>query len=287
MEFQIMESAAPAGTRSIHRVLDLITELGQHVSGASVSTLANGLGLPAPTVHRLLQVLVTTGFATKDPASKHYSLGPRLVSLAHQVDGGATLAAVARGELERLAEVTTETVFLSVLDGTEVRFLDCIASSHAVQMWSPPGSRRPLHATSQGKVILSFLSSESVDWLLSKCDLRPHTAATITDRARLLDELMRIRESGFALNDGEFEEDTRSVAAPILDSRRQAVGAVCVGVPSFRASVHKLRQDLAPLVVEAAERVSRKAQTELRHLPPSGVEALAKGFRAAASPATP
>jgi len=262
-----MESVPHTGTRAIYRVLDLITELGQHLSGASASTLAGRLDLPAPTVHRLLQVLVATGFATKEPASKHYSLGPRIVSLAHRVGGAVTLSDIARPELERLAATTTETVFLAALDGNEIVFLDCIRSSQAVQLWSPPGTRRPLHATSQGKAVLAFLPEISLEGLLSACDFASYTRHTITQRRDLSDELDRVRRDGFAVADREFDEDARSVAAPILDAEGHAIGTVCVGVPQFRASLQQLRGELAPVVVDAAERISHQAQLQLRPNP--------------------
>lgn len=247
-----------SGTKAVYRALDLILELGHHPTGASVSILAEHLAVPPSTVHRLLRALVERRFAVQDSATKRYALGTQIVSLANQAATGAKLAAVARPRLERLASMTRETIFLSMLDGEEIVYLDCILSTRSIQMWGAPGMRAPLHATSQGKVILAFLPEDKAQALISNIRYLPFTERTISDDRTLRRELSRIREQGFAINDEEHEDGVRSVSAPVFDSSDSPIGAVCVGMPAFRITLDDLRRRIAPAVVNTAKEISQR-----------------------------
>ena len=249
-----------SGAEAVFRTLDLISELGHYPTGASVSVLAERLGVPAPTVHRLLQALVGRRFAVQDPVSKRYALGSVIISLANRVSGSVRLVAVARPVLDDLCSATRETVFLSMFDGKNIVYLDCIISNRSIQMWGAPGMCGPVHATSQGKAILAFLPEANLERILATLELRPFTQRTITDKELLLRELRSVRERGFATSDEEHEEGVRSVAAPILDASGHSIAAVCVGVPAFRVSITELERRIAPAVLKAVGEISKLVQ---------------------------
>lgn len=62
----------------------------------------------------------------------------------------------------------------------------------------------------------------------------PLTSNTITDPERLRRELVRAKNCGYALDNGEIEEGLICVAAPIYDMNRRAVAAVSVSGPDYR-----------------------------------------------------
>ncbi|NKQ54399.1 hypothetical protein HFP15_16050 [Amycolatopsis sp. K13G38] len=64
-------------------------------------------------------------------------------------------------------------------------YLECLASSHPVQMCGSVGMRVRLHATSQCKVILAFLPDGVAECPVAQLDYVRYTGNTITSSAAL------------------------------------------------------------------------------------------------------
>ncbi|MGH3240571.1 MAG: IclR family transcriptional regulator domain-containing protein, partial [Spirillospora sp.] len=70
-------------------------------------------------------------------------------------------------------------------------------------------------------------------------------------------ELAKVREQGFAVVDGEREEGVRSAAAPVRDGTGAVIAAINVSANAGRVSVTELHERFVPLVVQAADAISR------------------------------
>jgi DNA-binding IclR family transcriptional regulator len=123
-------------------------------------------------------------------------------------------------------------------------------------MYGERGQQVPLHATSQGKVILAFLPPGVGERIIDQLELPRYTPATITSAVDLHETMYDVRREGYALNLEEREVGVRSVAAPVLDAAGNVVASVCVGGPIFRVSEDDLRGRLADLVSSTAEQIS-------------------------------
>jgi DNA-binding IclR family transcriptional regulator len=84
------------------------------------------------------------------------------------------------------------------------------------------------------------------------------TARTIAEPSRVADELARVGERDWALEDEELEPGVRGLAAPIRDYARRVVGAIGVRGPAFRLPLERLETELAPRVRAAARDVSKR-----------------------------
>lgn len=245
------------GAQSAYRLLDVLSGLAMYPAGVGLTELAASLGLSASTVRRLLLVLVDRGFAEQDEATRTYRLGPQTRTLGGRHVDHQVLREVSRATLVNLKSESTETVFCSIRDGLEVVYVECLAAIHPVKMYGEPGTRLPLHATSQGKAILAYLPSFMTDRLLRQMEFEVFTQKTISDAADLQVELQQVRERGFAMNLEEREPGVMSVAAPILDPSGQAVAAVCIGAPTLRVSEDDLVARFAPMVMRAGDEISQ------------------------------
>jgi len=245
------------GAQAAYRLLDVLSGLALYPAGVGLTELATSLSLSPSTVRRLLLVLVDRGFAEQDEATRTYRLGPETRILGGRHLDHEGLKEMSQDILQSLREESTETVFCSVREGLEVVYVDCLAAIHPVKMYGEPGTRLPLHATSQGKAILAFLPALMVDRLMRRMTFDVFTAGTIRDAASLQECLAEVRERGFATNIEEREPGVVSVAAPVLDPSGQAVAAVCIGAPTMRVSQDKLVAEFAPLVIRASEALSR------------------------------
>ena len=163
-------------------------------------------------------------------------------------------------------------MFLSVREGLQLTYLDVVVSTQSVRMHGERGQQIPLHATSQGKVILAFLPPGVGERIIDQLDFPRYTESTVTSSVELHEAMYEIRREGYALNLEEREVGVRSVAAPVLDPEGNVVASVCVGGPSFRITEKDLRGRLADLVTATAEEISAEliAAASLTHPPTTG-----------------
>ncbi|HRD15102.1 MAG TPA: IclR family transcriptional regulator C-terminal domain-containing protein, partial [Mycobacterium sp.] len=176
------------------------------------------LGLAKSTVRRLLVGLVEIGFAAVDDDGR-ISLGGRLLGLSSA--DAAHIATTFRPTLERVAELTGETVDLSILRAGQMWFIDQIESAHRLRAVSAVGERFPLHDTANGKAALALLGAAEVD------DLLTHVAA---DRADILRaELAEIRAGRIAF---DRDEHTAGISAAGVAGRAAGGNVVAISVPA-------------------------------------------------------
>ena len=237
----------PDVVQSLDRALGILEILGRAEGELSLAEVAARVELPKSTVHRLLGTMELRGFVVRDPLSGVYRLGvgpaarPGFGPAAHQV-------------LVDLAQSSGETANLGTLVGREILYVDRADSPHALRWQLGIGSRVPAHAAGLGKAILAQLAAEAVRKLLPR-RLKAYTDRTITDRNALLDELAIVRRRGFAIDNEEFMEGVRCVAAPVFDEAGRVVGAVSLAGPAFRLTPEAAAHQARP-VVAAARSVS-------------------------------
>lgn len=243
-----------SGAQSAYRVLDILTEVSLN-PGSTAVEVARATNLTAPTAHRLLRVLCDRGFAVQNDEGK-YIPGPQMRVLVGDGVDHAVLEEIGRPLLAQLRDEIGETVFLSVREGLQLVYLVVMRSSHSVQMYGEVGQQIPLHATSQGKVILAFLPPGVGDRIIDQLEMPRYTPSTITSHGELHEAMYEVRRDGYALNLEERELGVRSIAAPVLDAAGNVVASVCAGGPIFRVAEQDLRGKFAERVGAAAEAIS-------------------------------
>jgi IclR family acetate operon transcriptional repressor len=96
------------------------------------------------------------------------------------------------------------------------------------------GEFAPLHCTAHGKALLADFDLGDLRGLLGRTPLHGYTRNTITSLTRLARVCRRVRSDGFALDDGEYLEEVRCVAAPIRDPQGEIVASVGISSPVTR-----------------------------------------------------
>lgn len=233
-------------------ILDEIAKAPHDLSGIEIS---EKLGLHKSTVHRLLAVLDSNGLVERRPEGSRYGLGWRVFELGIVAASRLDLLERAKPHVARLVDLTGETAHFGVLRQGEVVSLVNVDSRYTVRTPATVGRRIPLHCTSQGKAILAFMPPEVVEEHLAGCVFTRLTRNTIPDRERFLEELALVRKRGYALDNEEFEEGLRCLAAPVHDHSGAVAGAVGIAGPSFRMSGARLSQ-LSRAVMEVAAGLS-------------------------------
>jgi DNA-binding IclR family transcriptional regulator len=240
--------------QSVRRAATILRSFTAAEATLGVTTLSERLGLHKSTVSRLLSTLDREGFVEQDPETGKYRLGLGLVSLAGYALERLDLRRVAHPYLGALAELTQETINLTVPAGAEGVNIERVASPRSIRYVGSVGRRTPLHCSSTGKVLLAFMSPAERAALLPQ-KLTRYTANTITDRAALDAELAQVQAQGYAVAREEYEEDLAAVAAPIRNHLGRVIATVSITGPAYRLEADKIAA-FVPALLETAAKIS-------------------------------
>lgn len=235
-------------------VLELFTASGPELSQKEIS---DALGVPMPTVHRLVAVLTERGWLDREPATRRLRLGVEMARLVPALLGGLQLPDVARPHLTRLAFEVQETVNVAILQGKEIVYL---LSETAERLLTPRvmvGMRLPAHCTALGKCLLAQLPDQVARAALCNEPYERLTDHTIGSWKALAADLARIREAGVAVSEEEYEVGLISIAVPVASMDGPGTGSINVSLPASRATP-SFRASLTDGLLAAAREIDRE-----------------------------
>jgi DNA-binding IclR family transcriptional regulator len=242
------------GVQSVDRaltILEILARLGE----AGVTEVSTELDVHKSTAFRLVSTLETHGLVEQTEDRGKYRLGVGVLRLAGATTARLDVVQESRSLCRKLAADTGETINIAVLSDRSALYLDQVSGSSALQSHNWVGQHIPLHATSNGKVLLSGLEPEDVDQRVET--LPAYTTGTITTRAALRRELAAVRERGYAVAVDELEAGLAAVAAPIRNAHADVIASMSVSGPSFRLTETKIAE-VVPMLCDAAGEVSRR-----------------------------
>jgi IclR family KDG regulon transcriptional repressor len=237
-----------------------LLEAFEREEALGVTELARRLHLPKNNVFRLLATLEQKGYVEQGAASDLYRLGSRCLQLGRAFSRNHGLVR-ARPVIEALARQTGETVHLAVLRDFQVVHLDGEQSEGAVVTGLRVGRRAPCHCTALGKVLVGCAPPHVLEeydrCVVSRGAHEAHTAATLTDREKLIDHLRTVGSQGWATDVEEWEAGLVCAASPVRDDAGRVAAALSVSGPAFRLDEIALERVVVPAVMDAAGQLSR------------------------------
>lgn len=192
------------------------------------------LGFPLSTTHRIVSTLQECGYLRQDPATSKYQLGIKSYILGTSVEVIQEMKHISKKYLKELSEHFNESVHLAVLDNYKILCIEKINSSRTLTSTPQEGETNHAYVTSVGKCILAHQPEEVVDDYLSQIELRKLTDKTITTKEAFKEELRKIRECGYAIDDEESEIGLTCFGAPVFNSEKKCIAAISVSVPTVR-----------------------------------------------------
>lgn len=201
-------------------------------NGIGVNAIAQQIGLAKSTTSRILATLEEWNVVERT-ADNTFRIGPGLVRLVENQPMSATLKALVRPALEQIAAETGEATLLVVNDGSEALYLDMVAGSHAVQVRDWTGERVPFNVTSGGKMLLAHAGETFIEQYLTR-PLARHTANSVSDPEKLANQLELVRQNGYSVTDGEYDDEVAGITVPVKNDQGIVVAAITVYGPTFR-----------------------------------------------------
>jgi DNA-binding IclR family transcriptional regulator len=254
-KLRAVPAADGTGASSTLRAFALLERIAAADESPTLEELTRASGLPKPTVHRILRLLMRGGLVEREIHDKRYAVGARVCALAQAVQIRSPRRRERQAILARLVQTIGETCNFTMQDGSEVVYLERVETSANIRLHMKAGSRVPLHCTASGKLLLSALSKAQLRRLLGPGPLARYTARTITSVDALERELAKIRASGVGTDVGEYLDGSVCLAVPVRDSRGRMCAAVAVHGPAPRMTLKK-GYGFLPAMREAAAAIA-------------------------------
>jgi IclR family acetate operon transcriptional repressor len=237
------------------RLLLVVEEIAKAGTPLKPMQLSAALGLPKPTIHRLLQTAEAEGFLQRDLDGRSYGPCLRLRQIAVHTMSSERLRTGRLAILKAVAEEIGETCNLATPDREGMTYLDRVETKWPLRIQLPIGTQVPFHCTASGKMYLSTLRDSTLEAVLNSRSLEGLTEKTIITSDALRAELAETRKRGYSQDDEEFMLGMTAVAVPVIDSTGRLMATLSVHAPGQRHSIANLIQFL-PNLKDAAGKLS-------------------------------
>jgi len=255
-------SAAPSPNGSNERYVipnlrnacRILKSLEQYPDGLKAADLARTLQIPVTTTLRIMTTLHREGFARK--VEGRYELGPVLIQLGHAALAGTEIREQALPVLRELTDKTDETSHVAIPCDERALIVAVQDSAHPLRAASQPGFLAELHCSATGKIFLTYLHHEDLARIIAETRPTRRTPKTLITAAGLKREIEITAKRGYSLDDEEFNEGVRCLAAPVFGANGQVAAAIGITASAMRFTKERI-PEMATKVKAAATELSR------------------------------
>jgi IclR family acetate operon transcriptional repressor len=254
---QTIPVARSEGAAVIDKILDLVEFVAAEADGTTPAEISERLGLPRPTVYRLVSVLARRGYLAAG-SDRRLHIGLKFLQVGNRVPVAELTRTLGRPVLWELVRATgCASAQIAALDHGVAVFVERTSSStSAFKFDRRPGDEVPLYCTALGMAMLAFLPAAERGSLLDGMTFEPRAPNTLTTRDAVQAALDLARRNGFATSVAEYADDVWSVAAPFSPDGGATVFSIGVSEHMWRYSPQRL-QEVAVHVKAAAARMVR------------------------------
>lgn len=248
-----------SGDGTVGKAMDVLDQVAQFGRPVRFGTLLAVSPFPKATLYRFLQTLTSQRLLEYDVEHQTYSLGVRLVRLAHAAWTQSSLAPLARAHLDALSAKIGLTVHLAQLDNGQVLYVDKRNAAQPVDMYSQAGKVGPAYCTGVGKAMMAFLPELDQTRMLTQQSYHAFTPQTYATPAALKAELVNIVARGHAYDREEHEPGIICVAVPIISGRGLVLGGMSITGSTRTIDFDKL-DALVPDLLATATAIATQAE---------------------------
>lgn len=248
-------------SKSLEKGLRILALFNRDTPVLTQSQIAKTLGLNMTSTYRYINTLVELGYLEKSMKTKE--IRPALLSLVlcnnlMRATDHLTMIENVVDRIHRENNISIDTAF--VVDDALVRI--CHREAEETLTYRLPDvSPNCLHNTALGKAYLASLPDAQAADKIASLALAERTPKTIADKDRLLAEIRKTRDRGYAVCEEEYLPGLLAIGAALVDP----VGGQGVGAVSFDFSV--LQQSAADIEAQYADMIRETARTLSTLLP--------------------
>lgn len=247
-----MSNFAPAAENAIK----VIEGIAAEKEPIGISELSRKLDINKNMIFRILNSLEACGWVyCEESGDKKYSLTLKPFEVTSRSRNRLTLNNVATPLVYDLWKKTGESTYLGILSDDRVLYLQHFDSTGPIKIAGTVGGLYELYCTAPGKVLLAYSTDEFIEEYAER-NFRKNTEHTITEKKVLLEEIERIRQQGYAVDNEEFGNGIICLAAPVFDCTGSVVGTVGCSLSTVEYDRESAVAFLKPLVCEAVTKIS-------------------------------
>ncbi len=249
-----------SGDGTVGKAMDVLDQVAEFGRPVRFGVLLAASPFPKATLYRFLQTLTNQRLLEYDAEHQTYTLGVRLVRLAHAAWTQSSLAPIARPHLDSLSAKIGMTVHLAQMDNGQVLYVDKRNAVKPIEMFSQAGKVGPVYCTGVGKAMLAFLPATEQHRVLTQQSYHRFTAQTLAAPDALKAELANIVARGHAYDREEHEPGIICIAVPILNGRDKVLGGLSITGSTQTTNYEKL-DALVPDLRAAATAIGQHAES--------------------------
>ncbi|MEO6588166.1 MAG: IclR family transcriptional regulator [Pyrinomonadaceae bacterium] len=245
-------------SNAVERALSIIETVSESGRGMSNSDLSRRLKIPKSSASYILRVLEKRAYLHRDLHGK-YRLGLKLMSLTGDALMHLDVREVAKPVLEDfLKKSRLPEAHLAILDNGRAVYIEKVENEKSfIKMGIWIGHRLPIHTTAIGKVLVAQMPEKEIVKILELRGMEKKTRKSITSKQKFLQEMKKVKEYGFAIDNEENADGVRCIAAPIFDSNGNVTAALGTSGTILHIDETHLPK-IVELVRKSANQVSRQ-----------------------------
>lgn len=238
---------------NLEKGIAVLEYLSLHAQGDTLQNIRHSLDISQTTAYRILYTLVRLEFLLYSEATKRYRLSQKMLMLGFRSLNEHNLLEAVLPRLRNLRDEVKETACFGILGDTKGVFIEQARGYHAFCFVLSPGKSFELHCSAPGKAIMAYLPKTVRDRYLDGMEFMRYNDRTITTREAYLDELARVSELGYALDNEEELSGVICIGAPILNYIGYPLGAIWISGPKDRLSNDVLESSIVSIKTIASE----------------------------------
>jgi DNA-binding IclR family transcriptional regulator len=248
---------------AVERALAMLEAVAQEAEGLSNAEISRKLEIPKSSASYILRTLEKQGYLNRNPETGKYRVGLKVLSLSRGALTGIDVREVALPIMRHLMEKTNLTCHLAILDGPDAVYIEKVEPTGFIRMDTWVGRRMRVHATSVGKALVAYIPQERLEKILAERGMEKRTPKTITSVTRLLKDLEKVREHGYAVDDEENNMGARCVGAPIFNQDGRIEASVGLSGTTNQVNPHTM-----PRILEHLKDAARHVSMQLGYRAP-------------------
>tara|TARA_B100000959_G_scaffold24945_2_gene24104 strand:- start:716 stop:1918 length:1203 start_codon:yes stop_codon:yes gene_type:complete len=224
---------------SVIKAFQILTACSSSREPLNTQEVARATGMTAATAHRFLITLEDLGAIARTDKNQ-FQLGFAIAEMARGIKDDNWLANFAQTHVDDLVQDFKEAVGVAILNDGRVSFIATAEANRSLKTGHIIDTTVPIYCSGVGKVLLSGLPTIEREELLHETEFEKFTPNTITDLAKLRQEISKINKNGYAIDEQEMEEGLRCLAVPIKGGDSQVIAAISVSGPASRMTQERI-----------------------------------------------